>query len=855
MIFRISAAAAFWLLRRFLKDNSDYGISGDFEELYNYKLSGRGPFRANIWLYLQVVKNIPLMFSSELSRSYEMFKNYIKIAIRNIQRRKVYSSINILGLSIGLACSILILLWVQNELNYDKFHSNYDNIYRVAFEEQLATSIDRGYSTPAPMGPAMMEEIPGIDIATRYYERDAVISIEGDEKEYNESLGFADPQFSSVFTLDFISGVSETCLNEENSAIISESMAVRLFGGEDPAGRTIIVNGSFSLKITGVIRDLPDNSTLDFDVLVNFARIAEYFGRPNILTNWNSFGFATFFLLNESSSIKDVDSKIIDFYDTHVGVETSFQFFSVPLSRLHLHSLYGGGPIIYVYMFAVIAAFILTIACINFMNLTTAQSINRAREVGIRKVVGSGKGDLIVQFFSESAVLVLVSFMIAVGSVILLLPYFSMLTGKTFTPAYFGKTQILTGLACLAILTAFISGIYPSFVISSFRPVNIFKGGGKASYWSGGLRKALVVFQFAISVALIISTISVLKQVDFFKNKGLGFDRQNKVYFRSNSVIAGRYEVLREEFLKSPLIENVSISSFLPGTGSTASASGITWEGNTENKTVLFHIASVDHDFASTFNIEMAEGRFFSEDHSSDINNYIINEEAARQMGLESPVGKSISARTEGEIIGVIRDFNLKSLHSEVVPMLFMINPQNYRYVVADIAGDTAAEATDHLRSVFEKLLPGYPLNYTFLEDNIGTQYHSEEKLAEIYKYFASMAILISCLGLLGLSTFMAKQRTKEIGVRKVLGAASSSIVVMFSKDFLKLVLIANIIALPAGTYFMNKWLQNFAYRINIGLDILAVSAVSVMVIALLTVSYNAVRSALADPVNSLRSE
>ncbi|MFC1492601.1 ABC transporter permease [candidate division KSB1 bacterium] len=784
-----------------------------------------------------------------------MFKNYFKIAFRNIQRRKIYSIINIFGLSLGLTCSILILLWVQDELGFDKYHENYDSIYRVAFVEQLATTVDRGYSTPAPMGPALVEEVPEISNTTRYYERNVAVSTDDSDSEFSDNAGFADASFLEIFTMDFITGDPASCLSDDNSAIITESMADRLFDDSDPIGKSIIINDRISLKISGIIKDIPENSFLDFNVLINFNKITDYLRRANVLTNWNSFGFATYLLLKEGSDIRSVDSKILNFYDTHIGSETSMKFFSVPFSRIHLHSLDGGGPIVYVYVFTIIAVFILTIACINFMNLTTAQSMNRAKEVGIRKIVGSRKSDLIKQFFSESSLLVLLSFVISIGFVILLLPQFNMLTGKTFTIAYLCKFQIIAALLCLAVVTALISSSYPSIVVSSYLPVNIIKGIKKTGYGSTVLRKVLVIFQFSISIALIVSTIVVLKQVDFFKNRGLGFDRENKIYFRYNSTISGNFNSLKEEMLKNPQVENITVSSILPGAGSTRSVSGITWEGNTDNKIVLFHLASVDYDFAKTFDLEMADGRFFSREHGSDAANYIINEEAARQMGFESPVGKEITTNAQGKIIGLIRDFNLESLHSELVPMIFMVNPGTYRYVIVDINTGDIAETTNYLRNVFETFAPNLPFDYAFLDDNIGRQYIGEDRLAEIYTYFASMAILISCMGLLGLSTFMAKQRTKEIGVRKVLGAASSSIVVLFSKDFLKLVLIANVFALPAGWYFMNIWLQNFAYRINIGVDILAAASVSVVLLALLTVCYNALKSAYANPVDSLRNE
>ncbi|MCP4726511.1 MAG: FtsX-like permease family protein [bacterium] len=854
-IINITSTFVFWILNRFVDRQYDYGFFGDIEEIYNFKKAESGSLKANIWLYIQMIRNIPLICSQSLIRSADMFHNYFKIALRNIQRRKIYSTINIFGLSLGLTCSILILLWVQDELSFDKFHKNYDSIYRVAFEEQLSTTVDRGYSTPPPMGPALVEEVPEISTMTRYYARDVAVSTDDSDNEFTDKAGFADATFLDIFTLEFITGDPATVLADDNTAIITKSMADRLFGDSDPSGKSIIINDRINLRVAGVIEDIPENSTLKFNVLINFNKITDYFRRDNILTNWNSFGYATYFLLNEESDIGSVDSKIVNFYDTHVNAETSFKFFSVPLSRIHLHSLDGGGPIIYVYIFAIIAAFILAIACINFMNLTTAQSMNRAKEVGIRKIVGSRKSDLIKQFFSESSLLVFLSFVIAIGFVILLLPQFNMLTGKTFTIAYLCKFQIIASLLCLAVITALISSSYPSIVISSYLPVNIIKGIKKMGYGSSGLRKVLVVFQFSISIALIVSTIVVLRQVEYFKNRGLGFDRDNKIYFRYNSTTDGNFNSLKDDMLKSPQVENITVSSILPGAGTTGSVSGITWEGNTDNKIVLFHIASVDYDFAKTFDLEMADGRFFSMEYGSDVNNYIINEEAARQMGLDSPVGKEINARTQGNIIGLIRDFNLESLHSEVVPMLFMINPRSYRYVIVDINSGDIAETTNYLQTVYETHMPNLPFDYAFLDDNIGRQYYGEDRLAEIYTYFASMAILISCMGLLGLSTFMTKQRTKEIGVRKVLGAESSSIVILFSRDFLKLVLLANLFALPAGWYFMNIWLQNFAYRITIGVDILAVAGMSVILLALLTVCYNALKSAFANPVDSLRNE
>jgi putative ABC transport system permease protein len=780
-----------------------------------------------------------------------MFKNYLKIALRNIKKHKGYSFINISGLAIGMACCILILLWVQDELSFDRFHENAEYIYRVVYEDHDSEKITHRWRNAPPLAPTLKAEFPEIMDATRFSSWGRFLVKYG-EQSSKERSGFVDPSFFEIFTFPFIKGDPKTALNDPNSVVITQEMAAKYFGSEDPLEKTMNFENSVDLFVTGVIENVPHNSHIRFDFLTRFETLTKFWSVRNLLGSWNILGFGTYVFLPENANIQALNQKIAGIYEEH-DPDIRLKLYLQPLNEVHPHALNGGGPIIYVYVFSLIAFFVLMIACVNFMNLSTARSVKRAKEVGIRKVVGAHKRGLILQFFWESITMAFISLLLAVLLVELLLPVFNTLSGKQLGLNLL-HTKIILGLIAIAAVTGLLSGVYPAFFLSSFQPIKVLKDLRKSG--SSGFRKILVVFQFSLSVILIICTIAVTNQLDYIRNRNLGFDRANLLWIPSNSELAAKYEAAKEEMLHNTGVINLTHTSVLVGTETTYETHFVDWEGKEKDKRVEFHVVSVDYDFVETFQMEMALGRFFSKEYGSDEQNFIINEEAVRKMGLRNPVGKSVSAfEREGIIIGVMKDFHLLSLHSEIEPVIFKLTESWRLNLIVRINPDNIPATISHLKSVFEKFAPSFPFEYHFMDEEFDMLYRSEYRMRELFQYFAILAIFISCLGLLGLASFMTEQRTKEIGIRKVLGAPVSRIILLLSADFTKWVLAANIIAWPLAYFAISKWLENFAYRTSLNMSIFILSGVLALATALITVSYQTLKAALSNPVESLRYE
>lgn len=780
-----------------------------------------------------------------------MFKNYIKIALRNIRKHKGYSFINIAGLAIGMACCIVIFLWVQDELSFDGFHENAKHIYRVVYEDHMTEKITRRWRNAPPLAPTLKAEFPEIMDATRFSSWGRFLVKYG-EQSSKERSGFADPSFFEIFTFPFIKGDPKAALNDPNSVVITQEMAVKYFGSEDPLDKTMNFENSVDLFVTGVIENVPHNSHIRFDFLTRFETLHKFWDARDLMDSWDILGFGTYVFLPENANIQALNQKIAGIYEEH-DPDIKLKLYLQPLNEVHLHALSGGGPIIYVYVFSLIAFFVLMIACVNFMNLSTARSVKRAKEVGIRKVVGAHKRGLILQFFWESITMAFISLLLAVLLVGLLLPVFNTLSGKQLVLNLL-HTEIILGLISIAVVTGLLSGIYPALFLSSFQPIKTLKDFRKSG--SSGFRKILVVFQFSLSVMLIICTIVATNQLDYIRNRNLGFDRANLLWIPSNSELAAKYEAAKEEILRNPGVINLTHTSVLVGTETTYETSSVDWEGKEKDKRVKFHVVSVDYGFIETFQMEMALGRFFSKEYRTDGQNFIINEEAVRKMGLRNPVGKRVSAfEREGTIIGVMKDFHLQSLHLEIEPIIFKLTESWRLNLIVRVNPDNIPGTISHLKRVFEKFAPSFPFEYHFMDEEFDMLYRSEYRMRELFQYFAILAIFISCLGLLGLASFMAEQRTKEIGIRKVLGASISGVVLLLSKEFIKWVLVANIVAWPVAYFAISAWLENFAYRTNVSMSIFILSGVLALVTALLTVSYQTLKAALANPVESLRYE
>jgi ABC-type antimicrobial peptide transport system permease subunit len=786
-----------------------------------------------------------------------MFKNYLKIALRNIKRHKGLSFINITGLAIGMTCCLLITIWVQDELSYDKFHENAENIFRINMNDQRY-----GVEWPIvsiPVGPALKEEFPEVIDSVRVSDFSGLVT--RGEKRFDEIGAYVDPSFFEIFSFPFVKGDPKTALSAPFSMVISQKIAKKFFDGEDILGKNLKLNNELDFTITGVIKDMPRNSHLNFDFLAPF-KIFEQKDRDP--TNWGRFQVYTYVMLQDDATFKEFEKKIAGLLQEH-NVRPGPKLEPEPLTRIHLYAKDGGGDMRYVYIFSLIAVFILVIACINFMNLTTARSSTRAKEIGMRKVTGAQRADLIKQFMGESVLISLIALYFAVILAILLLPVLGNIADKQLTLYPQGNWSLILGFVGIVLFTGLLAGSYPALFLSSFKAADILTGslvpsssGAKKTIF----RKALVVIQFSISVFLIIFTLVIFKQLHFIRNINLGYEKEHivSVPLRGNTV--KQYDAFKSELLQDSSILGVTATSEVPILIYYLHI-GYDWEGKDPKKESRMTEILVDHDFIETFNMTIAQGRGFSRDYTTDASEaYIINEAAVKAMDIESPVGKRFSAPShagmrEGTIIGVVKDFHFRPLHDEIEPLVMFIAPEKFRFFCIKIKSEISDmhRTIGYIESVYNKFTPNFPFKYSFLDSTFDKLYRSEQKTGSIFGYFTFLAIFISCLGLFGLAAQMAEMRVKEIGIRKVLGASVSGIAVLLSKEFMKWVIIANIIAWPVAYYVTTRWIQNFAYRTRIGLWIFFLAAFLAFLIALATVGYQAVKTAMANPVDSLRYE
>ena len=834
-----------WLLHHLADPEDALSLIGDVEEDYKNRCSQKGEYRAKCWACHQILISLPHFFKSYIYWSITMIKNYMKIAFRVIKKHKGYSFINITGLAVGIACCVLILLWVQDELGFDRFHNNYKEIYRTTL------NLEGRWTTSSPwaLAPILKREYPEIQSATRYRQNDLLFTYE--DKSFNEHTGFVDPDFFDIFTYPWVKGSQETPFPTPDSVVITEKTAKKYFGSDDPLGKTLTANNRTKFTVTGVIKNVPANSTLTFDILASVKLLGE-----ETLNSW-ALESSTFILLQKKASPDALVEKIAGItmeYDkrTNKKVVTGIQ----PLSQMHLYSLEGGGNIIYIYIFSTIALFILLIACINFMNLSTARGSTRAKEIGMRKVVGASRQHVINQFFGESLLLSFVSLLIAIVLVCLLLPAFNNLAQKSMRLDLSSNLPILLGLLAITLFTGMISGIYPALFLSSFRPANVIKGSYFTRSSKSLLRKVLVVTQFSIAIILIIGTIVTAKQLNFIRNKELGFNRQHVISLPMNPALRESYETFKNEALNHRSIIHVTSAQNRPT--QVGNINPVYWEGRGPEQYETMKFITCDHDYIKTFEMEMAQGRDFSRDFPTDLQNYIVNEEAVKLMGLEDPVGKLFSIwQYEGQIIGVVKNFHSRPLHNEIEPLVLTLAQQNWEpsYVFLRIGPENISQTLDDLEKTWKKFAPNFPFDYLFLDEAFEQLYRTDQRTGTIFTYFAILAIFISCLGIFGLAAFTAEQRTKEIGIRKVLGASISGIVSLISKEFVLLLTLANVIAWPIAFFLMNRMLKNYAYRIGLSVWIFLMAGAIAYFIALLTVSYQAFKAARTDPSRALRYE
>jgi putative ABC transport system permease protein len=792
-----------------------------------------------------------------------MLRNYVKIALRNIIRHKSYSFINIAGLAIGMACCFLIILWVQDELSFDQFHEKKNELYRVVGDLQIGDQISHSARTPNPLGPALVKEYPEIVNFTRFQGFDHWHVQAGEKNFLNDLLAVADPSFFEIFTFPFLKGNPKTALLGPLSIVITEDMANKYFGDEESIGKVIKIHNK-EFHVTGLIKNIPPNSHIQFDAMFPIINMEDFW--HDNFDNWERVMYYTYIQLQKNTSGEDVSKKISGVVKKY-NPKLNSKIYLQPLKDIHLRSNYQmdldnyqKSSITYVYIFSLIALWILMIACINFVNLATAQSSKRAKEVGMRKVIGADKTDIIKQFLGESILLSFIALIFALALVELFLPAFNTLSGKDIKLDFSNNIFIILGVIGLALITGILSGSYPSLFLSSFKPVDILRGISKIGKNHGAyIRKILIIAQFCFTIMLIIATTVIYSQLRYIRNRDLGFDKENLIYFPSHGAFHNpdNYEVIKYELLQNPNVLNITMS-YPPALGSDATTD-INWEGKNPHEEIIMRIIDVDCDYLETFKMKMNQGRFFSKDYSTEASNYIINQAAAVAMGDESPVGKRLWIRSnEGTIIGVIKNFHHRSLHNEIAPVILKIREEEAPICVR-INSENIPETISFLKSKWNKYvgsyISGYPFPYRFLDETIANFYKSEQKIGTVVKYFTCLAIFVSCLGLFGLASFMSQQRTKEIGIRKILGATISDILLLLTKEFAKWVLIANIIAWPIAYFVMNRLLQVYAYRINIGIWIFIAAAISALFITLITVSYHAIRAAFSNPIEALRYE
>ena len=790
-----------------------------------------------------------------------MFKNYLKTAFRNLWKNKAFSVINIMGLALGLACSLLIMLWVNDEYNVDAFHKSGSRLYSVFERQYRDGQVDAFHGTPGVLADELKRVMPEVQYATNYAWNE-LSTFEANGKIMKEDGNHAGPDFFKMFTYPMLEGNANTALQSPLDIAISKKMAAAFFGSPAKAiGKTIRYQNSKDLKVTAVFDNIPHNSTAQFDYILSWQ---EFLEGNSWAKEWGNNGPPCFIMLREGTDAKSFEKKITRFLDNYNKEQTPHSYIRLGIERygdVYLHSGFdkngtvSGGRIQYVQLFSIVAIFILLIACINFMNLTTARSVKRAKEIGIRKVVGAVRFALIRQFIGEALMIVAIAVIVSLLLIALILPQFNQLTGKEIYVPLSDSNFWLSIVASL-LITGILSGSYPALYLSSFKPVRVLKGTLKFSSSAVWFRKGLVVFQFMLSIILIIGTIVVSRQVNYVQTINLGYDRENLLYIPLEGDLLPKYGLFKNELLKMPGIKDVCRITDIPthienGTG------GVVWPGKDPSSDVQFTQSAVGYDFTKTMHLQLVQGRDFSKDFATDSVGYIINESALKLIGYKDPVGKPLTFwQKPGTIIGVLKDFHFNSLHTPINPLVLRLGEDiGWGTALVKTESGKTKEALASLEKVCKALNPKFPFTYKFSDEEYAKLYQSEQMVNELANYFAFLGIFISCLGLLGLVIFTAEQRTKEFGIRKVLGASPATLFTLLSREFLMLVTIAMVIASPIAWIAMNDWLQDYAYKIDISWWMFVIAGVVAICIALITVSFQAIKAAIANPVKSLRTE
>ncbi|UTA66269.1 permease prefix domain 2-containing transporter [Emticicia sp. 21SJ11W-3] len=864
-------------------------VQGDLHENFYKRVETAGITRARreyLWAVLNCLT--PFFFKRKKEvhlnsyyktdsnpRFIDMLSNYLTVAFRNLWRHKAFTSINIVGLAVGLATCLLIVLFVKHELSYDRYHAHADRIYRMIIDARVDKKDIRLAYASEPAGPALMRDYSGIEAFTRLRDDGAFLVKHGTEVFKEENIAFVDSNFFSFFALPIIKGNAGTVLIEPKTLVLSESKAKKYFGFTDPIGKTLSIGHLGVFRITGICKDLPSNTHFHFDMFGSVKSV-------NAGTKWMASGAHTYLRLREGYTQeqlavqsdrlvnKYVNAEIKEFFGITMSEFNKngnrFGFSFQPVTSIHLHSdlddeLDTNSNIKYVYIFTAIAAFILLLACINFMNLSTAGSAGRSKEVGIRKVLGSVQKQLIGQFLTESVLLTLLSMVLAIVMVLLLLPGFNSLTGKQFTVIDVFNIPMLgvTILACL--LIGVLAGFYPAFVLSAFKPVAVLKGKMQANLRSGWLRDTLVTGQFVVSIGLIIATIIARQQLSFMQTKKLGFNKEQVLVLHDTEVLGGKVKVFKENLAKMAQVTKVSSAGFMPAGHSSQSVDGIVIQNGTQTGIHRTKSYFINEDYLPTLGMQLALGRNFSKELATDSSAVLLNEAAVRVYGFKNPIGKQISTVGDGTkgskhtytIVGVVKDFHFENMRQRIAPLVMFYGGDNNQLALRIKTNDLPT-----LLSNIEKLWKAEtenPFAYSFLNDRFNSMYDAEHRIGQIFSVCAGLAIFIACLGLFGLAAFTTYQRTKEIGVRKVLGASVTSIVGLLLSNYLKLILIAIVIASPIAGYSMSQWLQDFAYKVSLSWWVFVLAGGLAALVAILTVSYQAIKAALVNPMKSLKTD
>jgi putative ABC transport system permease protein len=864
------------LLKYFLGKENSISRFRDFEEVFYDIAENTGLFRAQKWYWKQVIISIPNLIINSIFWSITMFKNYLLTSFRNIKKHKSFTVINISGLAIGMACCILLAIYINSELSFDNYHVNANRIYRVGQDVSFNNFTGRSSATNGVIAEALEKNYPEVEATTRFSY--LYTSIMYKDKQFNDRFYYSDKPVFNIFTWPFIQGDPKTALSAPYSIVLTKETANKYFGNEDPIGKTLLINENEEFKVTGVIEDIPKYSTLRFKGLLSFSTLYARSKEPDhLLTDWMSHNFRTFVLLKKDVDYKEFENKIKNIYYNYIEDEliargANYKVFLQPLKDIYLRPIdQKFGPIVYVYIFSAVALFILLIACVNFMNLSTARSMTRSIEVGVRKVFGANRNKLINQFLTETLLLSTISMILAVGIVYIFLPVISEFAQRDLSQDFPGFIKFIPGFIGIVIFVGLVAGSYPALFLSKFEPAQVIKEKSKSVKSNILFRRMLVLTQFVISITLIIGTALVIQQLDYLKNKDTGFNKEHVVCLSvRDQVVRQQLPVLKEKIKNLPEVINTGAASNLPGWGAALNAK--IPEGYSVENTQLMLEVNVDDDFLSTMEIDIISGRNFSKEFAGDPrSSVIINETAAKRYGWDQPIGKIIKTLNidkpnekefeDRKVIGVIKDYHLSGLSSQIEPA-FIANVLDFpfpygriRVLAIRIKPGSTSSVLSKIEHVWKDIFPDKPFNYYFMDEDFNEQFISIERSRDILSYFTFLAIFISCLGLFGMASYLAEKRTKEIGIRKVLGCSVSKIIALLSKELIYIILVANIIAYPLAYFTMNQWFQDFPYRIDINYYTFIFSTILALVISLVTVSYQSIKASIANPIHALKYE